>query len=59
MFDLVIKGQTYLFLIIFVMMIAGMIKENNLFADVFSFFKESLKFILTATLVPWRFSNKG
>lgn len=43
MFDLVIKGQTYLFLIIFVMMIAGMIKENNLFADVFSFFKESLK----------------
>ena len=32
-----------MFLIIFVMMIAGMIKENNLFSDVFAFLKRSLK----------------
>ena len=32
-----------MFLIIFVMMIAGMIKDNNLFSDVFAFLKRSLK----------------
>ena len=32
-----------MFLIIFVMMIAGMIKENNLFSDVFAFLKRSIK----------------
>ena len=32
-----------MFLIVFVMMIAGMIKENNLFSDVFAFLKRSLK----------------
>ena len=41
--DFILKGQIYLFLIIFVMMIAGMIKENNLFSDVFAFLKRSLK----------------
>ena len=43
MIDLALKGQVYLFLIIFVMMIAGMIKDNNLFSDVFSFLKRSMK----------------
>ena len=43
MIDLILKGQVYLFLIIFVMMIAGMIKDNNLFSDVFAFLKRSLK----------------
>ena len=32
-----------MFLIIFVMMIAGMIKDNNLFSDVFAFLKRSIK----------------
>ena len=41
--DFILKGQVYLFLIIFVMMIAGMIKDNNLFSDVFAFLKRSLK----------------
>jgi|TARA_B110000211_G_scaffold209909_1_gene247581 hypothetical protein len=43
MIDLALKGQVYLFLIIFVMMIAGMIKDNNLFSDVFTFLKRSIK----------------
>jgi len=43
MIDFILKGQVYLFLIIFVMMIAGMIKENNLFSDVFAFLKRSIK----------------
>ena len=37
------SGQVYLFLIVFVMMIAGMIKENNLFKDIFCFFEQNLK----------------
>ena len=41
--DFILKGQVYLFLIVFVMMIAGMIKENNLFSDVFAFLKRSIK----------------
>jgi len=41
--DIIVKGQLYLFLIVFVMMIAGMIKEHNLFADIFAFFKRSMK----------------
>ena len=43
MIELILKGQVYLFLIIFVMMVAGMIKENNLFSDVFTFLKRSCK----------------
>lgn len=43
MIDLIIKGQIYLFLIVFVMMIAGMVKENSLFKDVFCFFEQNLK----------------
>jgi hypothetical protein len=43
MIDNVLTGQVYLFLIVFVMMIAGMIKDNNLFSDVFSFLKRSMK----------------
>lgn len=41
--DLILKGQVYLFLIVFVMMIAGMVKENKLFDDVFCFFEQNLK----------------
>jgi hypothetical protein len=37
------NGQEYLFLIVFVMMIAGMVKENSLFDDVFCFFEQNLK----------------
>jgi hypothetical protein len=43
MIEFILKGQVYLFLIIFVMMIAGMIKDNNLFSDVFAFLKRSIK----------------
>jgi hypothetical protein len=43
MIDLLLKGQVYLFLIIFVMMIAGMVKDNKLFSDVFTFFAKNLK----------------
>jgi len=43
MIEFILKGQVYLFLIVFVMMIAGMIKENNLFSDVFAFLKRSIK----------------
>jgi|TARA_B110000483_G_scaffold166542_1_gene197061 hypothetical protein len=43
MIDNLLAGQVYLFLIVFVMMIAGMIKDNNLFSDVFSFLKRSMK----------------
>ena len=43
MIDLILKGQVYLFIIVFVMMIAGMIKDNNLFSDVFTFLKRSIK----------------
>ena len=43
MIELILKGQVYLFLIIFVMMVAGMIKDNNLFSDVFAFLKKSIK----------------
>jgi len=43
MIDFILNGQVYLFLIIFVMMIAGMIKEHQLFKDLFCFFEQSLK----------------
>lgn len=43
MIDLILKGQIYLFLIVFVMMIAGMVKENQLFRDIFCFFEQNLK----------------
>ena len=33
--ELILNGQLYLLLIVFVMMIAGMVKENDLFQDVF------------------------
>lgn len=42
-FSLIYNGQVYLFLIVFVMMIAGMVKENELFKDVFCYFEQSLK----------------
>ena len=41
--DLILKGQVYLFLIVFVMMIAGMVKEHKLFDDIFCFFEQNLK----------------
>lgn len=41
--SLIYGGQVYLFLIVFVMMIAGMVKENSLFDDVFCFFEQNLK----------------
>jgi len=41
--SLIYNGQIYLFLIVFVMMIAGMIKEHGLFKDIFCFFEQSLK----------------
>lgn len=37
------NGQIYLLLIVFVMMIAGMVKEHGLFKDVFCFFEQNLK----------------
>lgn len=41
--SLVYNGQIYLFLIVFVMMIAGMVKEHGLFKDIFCFFEQNLK----------------
>jgi hypothetical protein len=41
--DLFYNGQIYLFLIVFVMMIAGMVKDHGLFKDVFCFFEQNLK----------------
>jgi len=41
--SLIYNGQVYLFLIVFVMMIAGMVKEHGLFKDVFCFFEQNLK----------------
>jgi len=40
-FEILYNGQIYLILIIFVMLISGMIKEYNLFTDLFYFFKKS------------------
>ena len=42
-YSLLYNGQIYLFLIVFVMMIAGMVKENELFKDIFCYFEQSLK----------------
>ena len=41
--ELALKGQVYLFLIIFVMMIAGMVKEHGLFNDAFNFLAHNIK----------------
>ena len=41
--SLIYNGQVYLFLIVFVMMIAGMVKEHGLFKDIFCFFEQNLK----------------
>tara|TARA_B100000963_G_scaffold124129_1_gene108301 strand:+ start:19621 stop:20658 length:1038 start_codon:yes stop_codon:yes gene_type:complete len=41
--ELALKGQVYLFLIIFVMMIAGMVKEHGLFRDAFNFLAHNIK----------------
>ena len=41
--ELAFKGQVYLFLIIFVMMIAGMVKEHGLFSDAFNFLAHNIK----------------
>lgn len=42
-YSLIYNGQVYLFLIVFVMMIAGMVKEHGLFKDMFCFFEQNLK----------------
>tara|TARA_E500000081_G_scaffold141938_1_gene160294 strand:+ start:425 stop:1465 length:1041 start_codon:yes stop_codon:yes gene_type:complete len=42
-FNLLISGQVYLFLVVFVMMIAGMVKEHGLFKDIFCFFEQNLQ----------------
>jgi len=42
-YSLIYNGQIYLLLIVFVMMIAGMVKEHGLFKDIFCFFEQSLK----------------
>ena len=42
-YSLIYNGQIYLFLIVFVMMIAGMVKEHGLFKDIFCFFEQNLK----------------
>jgi hypothetical protein len=42
-YNLIINGQIYLLLIVFVMMIAGMVKEHKLFNDIFCYFEQSLK----------------
>ena len=41
--ELALKGQVYLFLIVFVMMIAGMVKEHGLFSDAFNFLAHNIK----------------
>ncbi len=41
--SLIYGGQVYLFLIVFVMMIAGMVKDNKFFNDVFCFFEQNLR----------------
>lgn len=41
--SLLYNGQIYLLLIVFVMMVAGMVKEHNLFKDIFCFFEQTLK----------------
>lgn len=43
MIDILFNGQLYLFLVIFVMLIAGMIKENKLFRDLYCFFEQNIK----------------
>ena len=42
-YSVLYNGQIYLLLIVFVMMIAGMVKEHGLFRDVFCFFEQNLK----------------
>jgi hypothetical protein len=42
-YSLLYNGQVYLLLIVFVMMIAGMVKEHGLFKDIFCFFEQNLK----------------
>ena len=42
-YSLIYNGQIYLFLIVFVMMIAGMVKDHGLFKDMFCFFEQNLK----------------
>ena len=42
-YSLLYNGQIYLLLIVFVMMIAGMVKEHGLFRDIFCFFEQNLK----------------
>ena len=41
--ELALKGQVYLILIVFVMMIAGMVKEHGLFGDAFNFLAHNIK----------------
>jgi len=42
-YSLLYNGQIYLLLIVFVMMIAGMVKEHGLFKDIFCYFEQTLK----------------
>jgi len=42
-YSVLYNGQIYLLLIVFVMMIAGMVKEHGLFKDIFCFFEQNLK----------------
>jgi len=42
-YSVLYNGQIYLLLIVFVMMIAGMIKEHGLFKDIFCYFEQNLK----------------
>ena len=42
-FSVLYDGQIYLLLIVFVMMIAGMVKDNSLFSDLFCFFEQNIK----------------
>jgi len=42
-YSLLYNGQIYLLLIVFVMMIAGMVKEHGLFKDIFCYFEQTLR----------------
>ncbi len=41
--NLILQGQVYLFLLAFIMIIAGIVKDNRLFADFYGYFQRKLK----------------
>ena len=41
--NIIFDGQVYLFLFAFIMIIAGIVKDNNLFGDFFGYFNKKLK----------------